>query len=339
MAAAAALLTSANLAAQTTSTQVDSVRHQISFIVGPFSVPAFDKAMVEQMSEGAMDMSHEGPTTTYRFEWPVDGYAKGFRVEVRDANGRLLPRTLLHHVIGVNLDRRQFIYPAVERLFGLGKETESVTLPGKLAVPIDRSSRLGYYVSWHNDTGKSYTGVSVRVIMDWVPATAKRELIAVLPVWIDVNNTVGGDNTFDVVPGKSSKAFDFVAPLSGRILGIGGHLHDYGVAVRLDDPETSKTLVRLTATKDAAGHMESVSRKFYVFNAIRLKGGHHYRLVAEYDSPLSHTLINGAMGNIGAVFAPDDPAKWPRIDASDAAFARDMSTLGLGRWAASRVAH
>ena len=53
--------------------------------------------------------------------------------------------------------------------------------------------------------------------MTWAPAAAARDLIAVLPVWLDVNNEVGGTNTFDLTPGKSMKSYEFVAPVGGRI--------------------------------------------------------------------------------------------------------------------------
>ena len=36
---------------------------------------------------------------------------------------------------------------------------------------------------------------------------------------MDVNLTVGGSNTFDVPPGKSTKAFEFSLPVGGRLLG------------------------------------------------------------------------------------------------------------------------
>ncbi len=325
---AIAISTPANLHAQQTSTRVNRDTHEVSFVVSPFNVPPMDHHAM--MNHSSMQMGHdEGVRTLYQFEWPVDGYAKGFRVEVRDAKGKVLPTTLLHHVTGVNLDRRQFIYPSSERLFGIGKETEAVLLPGQLAVPLEKGQRIGYYVAWNNDTGRELKGVSVHVIMTWVPASVSRQLIAVLPVWLDVNNEVGGTNTFDLTPGKSMKSFEFTPPVGGRILGIGGHLHDYGVAMRLEDAETGAVLVRLPATLDNGGRIVSMARKFYAFNALKLREGHRYRVVAEYNSPLREVVPKGAMGNMFAVIAPDDLRKWPAIDPSDPSFKRDMESLGI----------
>jgi hypothetical protein len=324
-------LFSSPLIAQQTSIRMDATRHEVSFDVGPFDVPAMSMHAMHGMDHSSMQMGHDEETRTlYQFTWPVDGYAKGFRVEVRDARGRMLPVSLLHHVTGVNLDRRQYIYPAAERLFGIGKETEEVLLPGSLAVPLAKGQHIGYYVAWNNDTGRELKGLTVKVIMTWAPAAVTRDLIAVLPLWLDVNNEVGGTNTFDLAPGKSVRKFEFTAPASGRILGISGHLHDYGVAMRLEDAETGALLVRLAATKDATGRIKSIARKFYAVNAIHLLEGHRYRVVAEYDSPLDHPVPKGAMGNIVGVIAPDDLKKWPVLDLKDASVRRDLASLGLG---------
>ena len=286
--------------------------------------------MMPGMEHGTM--SHDGPLTLYRFDWPVDGYGKAFRIEVRDSRGALLPRSLLHHVIGINLDRRQFIYPAAERLFAIGKETEDVTLPGALGVPLQQGDRLGFYVAWHNDTGHELRNVSVRIVMNWVSANAARQIISVLPVYLDINNVIGGDNTFDIPPGKSSRSFDFTSPVSGKLIAVGGHLHDYGAAMRLEDAATGATLVRLPATRDNSGRIRSVARKFYAFNPLKLQAGHRYRIVAEYDSPLHETIKNGAMGNLVAAIAPDDPNQWPAIDPTNPSFKKDMLSLGIASW-------
>lgn len=318
------------LSAQTVTTSVDSVRHEVVISASAFNVPAMDQR--EMMPGMEHSMEPPGPLKLYRFEWPVAGYGKAFRIEVRDSRGALLPRSLLHHVIGINLDRRQFIYPAAERLFAIGKETGNVTLPGALAIPLEQGQRLGFYVAWHNDTGHDLNNVTVRIVMSWVPASAARQLIAVLPVYLDISNDIGGDNTFDVPPGKSSKSFDFISPVSGKLIAVGGHLHDYGAAMRLEDAATGATLVRLPAERERNGHIKSMPRKFYAFNPLKLQEGHRYRIVAEYDSPLSETVKKGAMGNLVGAIAPDDPSRWPAIDPTNPSFKKDMWSIGIGTW-------
>src|SRR5512138_546068 len=88
-----------SLRAQQASTRIDKDKHEVSFVVGPFVVPPMDHHMM--MNHGSMQMGHdETVRTLYQFDWPVDGYAKGFRVEVHDSKGKVLPTSLLHHVTG-----------------------------------------------------------------------------------------------------------------------------------------------------------------------------------------------------------------------------------------------
>ena len=317
------------LSAQAVTVRVDSTRHEVVIEAGPFGIPAEDPEMLKEMKVGNVAMHHDDEVEVFRFDWPVDGLARGFRLELRDSAGAPLPPALLHHLIAINFDRRQFAYSATERLFGAGKEAQQASLPGTLAVPLDLGQRLGFYVAWHNETGQDVTGATLRIVMSWVPRKAAPRYTAVMPVYLDVNNDVGGDNTFDIPPGKSSKAFEFQAPVGGRLIAITGHLHDYGAALRLEDAETDKVLVRLPGRRDADGKILGVAQKVFLFRPIRLQDGHRYRVVAEYDSPLSHTIQKGAMGNIDGVFAPDSPLRWPAIDPNDPTFIKDIESLKI----------
>jgi hypothetical protein len=318
-----------SLAAQTVVTRVDSARHEIIVDAGPFDVPAIDQEMAREMEMDHMAMHHDEEVRVFRFDWPVDGPGRGFRVEVLDSSGAPLARALLHHLIAINFDRRQFIYPAAERLFGIGKESPAVMLPGTLAVPLDSGQRLGFYVSWHNDSGHDLTGAKIRIVMNWIPRKLARSYTAVLPIYLDVKNEIGGNNTFDVPPGKSSATFDFDAPVDGQLLAVSGHLHDYGQSVRLEDAETGKVMVNLAATRDADGKIVSVAQKVFLFRPLKLRARHHYRVVAEYDSPLQKTIADGAMASIVGVFAPASATEWPPINPRDPTFRKDIESLRL----------
>ncbi len=317
------------LSAQTVTTRVDSARHEVVIEAGPFAIPAEDPEMLMEMKMGNGAMRHDEEVQVFRFDWPVDGLGRGFRLELRDAGGALLPGSILHHFIAINFDRRQFAYSATERLFGAGKESQRASLPGTLAVPLALGQRLGFYVAWHNDTGRDINGATLRVVMNWVSRKAAPRYTAVMPVYLDVNNDIGGDNTFDIPPGKSSKAFEFQAAVGGQLIALSGHLHDYGSALRLEDAETDKVLVRLEGKRDADGKILGVAQKMFFFRPIRLRDGHRYRVVAEYDSPLQHTIEKGAMGNIDGVFAPDSPSRWPAIDPNDPTFRKDIESLRI----------
>jgi hypothetical protein len=305
---------------------VDSSRHELIITAGPFDLPN-----MPPMDEAAMmnlGMSHDTPVQ--RFEWPVDGWFRGFRVALTNAEGQPVPRHVMHHLIMVNFGRRQLIYPAAERLMGAGTETDSeVSVPKTIGVPMKPGMPLGMYVAWHNDTGKDLQGVTLKLTMLWTPKNQNPQPANSLPIYMDVNLTVGGSNTFDVPPGKSSKSFEFTLPVGGRLLGVGGHMHDYGVRVQLQDAETGKVLTSVQATRDSAGKVHKISRRLFGVSGegLRLKANHKYRVVGEYNNPTGQTLIKGAMAHMVGLFVPDDMNAWPAIDPKDPVYQRDLASL------------
>ena len=302
--------------------RVDSAHHVVLVTVGPF-----DLTDMSGMADMDMDDMHDNPDKVFRFQWPVDGYLRGFDVDVRDAAGRPVPREVLHHMIGVNFDRRQLVHDAVERLFGWGKETDPVTLPAGIGVPLEHGTHLGMYAMWHNTTGHDITGAYIHLKLLWIPNN--KHPMEGLPLYIDVNNHIGGNTTFDVPPGHSTHAFTFEFPISGGIVGVGGHLHDYGTSVSLQDAESGKTLVTLKAKRDAKGHVEHVGRFIFGFNteALHVDAGHKYRLTAVYDNPTGKNIPDGGMGHINGLFVPDDYAQWPKLDPNDPDIRKDVAGL------------
>jgi hypothetical protein len=254
-------------------------------------------------------MEH-GAQDVLRFAWPVDGYLRGFWVDMHDAQGRPLPRSVLHHLIGVNFDRRQLVYHAVERLFGWGAETDKVELPGGLGVPLPMGDHLGVYAMFHNETGKDIPAAYLRVTLEYIPRRGNR-VTSVYPFYADVNNHIGGVTTFDVPPGRSEHSYEFELPVGVRMIGIGGHIHDYGSYVELQDAATGKVLARLNARRDAQGHVTGVGRFMYGYNsdALHLLPHHPYRVIAVYDNPTSRTIKDGGMGHINGAIIADDPTK------------------------------
>ena len=185
------------------------------------------------------------------------------------------------------------------------------------------------YVAWHNDTGKDLEGVFLKLTMLWTPKNQNPRPVNSLPIYMDVNLTVGGTNTFDVPAGKSTKSFEFTLPVGGRLLAVGGHLHDYGVRVRLEDVESGRILTTVNATRDAAGHVTKIDHKLFGVSGegLRLRAGRHYRVLSEYDNPTGQTIHNGAMAHMVGLFAPDDVRKWPQIDPNDATYQKDLASL------------
>ena len=326
--------------APTVTVAVDSGKKELTITAGPFNLPN----MPPMEDHGMMDLGMSHDTPIQQFEWPIDGWFRGFRIELTDGAGRPVPRDVIHHMIMVNFGRRQLVYPAVERLMGAGTETEDLSVPKTIGVPMTPGMRLGMYVAWHNDTGRDLNDVHLKIVMLWTPKNQNPQPVNSLPIYMDANLTVGGSNTFDVPPGQSEKAFEFTLPVSGRILGIGGHLHDYGVRVRLEDAESGKVLTVVEAKRDSAGKVSAVSHKLFGVSGegLKMKAGHRYRVVGVYDNPTGQTLVKGAMAHMAGLFVPDDMSKWPRIDPANPEYQRDLAALqvrGHGQAAGQHAGH
>jgi hypothetical protein len=309
------------------SVTIDSSRHELTITSGPFDLPNMppmeDHAMMD------LGMSHD--TRLQHFKWPVNGWFRGFRVELVDGKGRAVPPHVMHHMVMVNFSRRQLLYSAAERLMGTGAETEEASVPKTIGVPMKPGMKLGMYIAWHNDTGEDLEGVYLKLIMLWTPKNQNPQPVNALPIYLDVNLTVGGHNTFDVPPGKSSKAYEFTLPVGGRLLAVGGHMHDYGSAVRLEDAETGKVLTHVDAERDSKGKLVKVSRKLFgvTGDGLRLKAKHRYRVVGEYDNPTGKLRVKGAMASMVGLFVPDDMKRWPTIDPRDPTYQRDLASLDV----------
>jgi hypothetical protein len=305
---------------------VDSSRHEVTLTTGPWSLPNMPPMEDHAMMEGAAG-SDDAPVQ--HFEWPVDGWFRGFKYEIVDAKGTVLDRRLMHHMIVVNFDRRQLLYPAVERIAGAGSETDDASVPKTIGVPLSRGMDLGFYIMWHNESGEDLDGVYLKYTMLWTPTNQNPRPVTSLPLYMDVNLTVGGSNTFDVPPGRSEKAYEFTLPVGGRLLGVGGHMHDYGSLVKLMDVESGKELTRVTAKRDSSGKVLGISRKLFgvTGDGLKLKANHRYRVVGVYDNPTGQLRPNGAMAHMVGLFVPDDMSQWPVVDKADPTMRRDLASL------------
>jgi len=300
--------------------QVDSSRHEVRILTRPFDLP-------DMSGEHDHSKSHDSPV--YRFTWPVEGWFRGFRIRVLDESGAPLPKRLMHHMIMINYDRRQLVYPAAERLWGAGIETGNFSLPKSIGVPLTPGTPLGMYIAWHNSLGHDLRGVRLEIAMQWLPHNLLPRPVDVLPLYLDVNLTVGGGNEFDIPPGRSEKAFDFTVPTEGRILGVSGHLHDYGKEVRLEDGRSGRVLTRVQARVRQDGSVRGMERRLFGVSGegLKLKAGHPYRVVAVYDNPTGETIVKGAMGSIAGIFAPKDVRAWPAIVLEDSLYRKDLRFL------------
>jgi len=318
---AAALCCTGVAAAQTPrpGVTVDRRHHRVVVVAGPFDLEPM--APMEGMSMESMMPD----TLAQAFAWPVQGWFRGFESEVVDSLGRPLPRDLLHHFVLVDLDRRTLFAPVAERLAAAGETPSSAVAPASVGAPLAAGQRLALYIMWHNGHPAPERGVYLRVKLLWSPADEQPRPLSAFPVNLDVNARYGQSNTYDVPPGRHEKSAIITFPLSGWLLGAGGHLHDYGESVRLEDATSGKVLARINAVVGDSGQIEALPFDILALwdRGLRIKAGHPYRLVATYNNTTPDTLRD-VMGEMMGVFAPDHPERWPAVDYSDSVYLADL---------------
>jgi hypothetical protein len=321
------------------TTRVDSARHVVVITLGPCRVPALgpmDAAMpgmpgMSDMHE--MDMEH-GPgheDVRVHFRWPVDVWMRGFDLKLYDANHHQLDQpTTMHHFELLDFDRRQLVYPLVERVFGMGEETSSALVPKTVGLPLDHGMDMALYVMWNNHTDHDLEGVTFELSIPYSPRNLSPRPTIVLPFKADVNIHPGRGDGFDLPPGGGSRASIFTVGTSGRLLAIGGHLHDYGKELRLEDAATGRVLARVRAERRADGTVAGVAHGLYgvLGRGPHLIAGRPYRLVAVYQGSPADS-IRGAMGVMGGIFAPDDYRRWPPIDRANPDYLIDLNPPAL----------
>lgn len=297
---------------------VDSARREVAITIGPYDLPSEPDMPMMDMQ----DAEDHSP----RFAWPADTWLRAYRIQVTDREGHALPARLLHHFALVDFDRRELVYPVVDRVFGGGEETGDVTLPVGIAVRVPAGDRVGFYFMWHNQTGHDLTGVSLRVSFTWTPRNLQPAPELVVPFWVDVSYHAGDDNTFAAPPGSTVKSCVFSFPVSGHLLAASAHLHAWGAALRLEDSATGRVIANVGVERGPDGEPRKISRELFGIWGMgpHLEAGRRYRVVAVYDNPTDST-INGVMGLLGGLFAPDRPDAWPALDRSDSTYQRDLA--------------
>jgi hypothetical protein len=120
--------------------------------------------------------------------------------------------------------------------------------------------------------------------------------------------------------------YEFTLPLSGHLLAAGGHLHEHGMSLRIEDAETGNVIVRVISDRAPDGTVRGVSRHLFgIFSeGPRLLAQHRYLLVVSYENPTSDSLP-AVMGVFGGLFVPDHPEQWPQLVRSNPMYLADLA--------------
>lgn len=293
-------------------TVLDREAGRIRIRVGPFHLPAAGDPQSMQLA----------PARTVSL--PAGGWFTGFRVRVVDGAGNELPSSLVHHVNLVLPGRRDLFTPGLYRLAAAGGETAPVRLSWPLAVALEDHESVLVVVMMHNATDAAVHDATVEIALDYRPFGLLPRM-RVETLYLDAVEHGLGTHTWDLPPGRSQRSWQGSPAVPGRILALGGHLHRYGVRIRLEDVTKGRVLWDGVPERAPDGAILSIPpARFLSRLGIPLDPSHVYRITAFYENPTGRTIPDGAMGTIGGVFKPDPAAEWPAADPTHAFYKADL---------------
>ncbi|MGZ4812368.1 MAG: hypothetical protein ACXVZI_06330 [Terriglobales bacterium] len=249
----------------------DTDKREITAKLGPLYLPA-----------------HTDHTATHQplpqfLTIPFDGWITAYHPSLVDDAGNKLPGRMLHHVAFWNTRRSDFLCPnKEEHIFGAGGEMNDwPALPG-FGYRVHKGDRIRVTTMFHNPTGQDYPSAWLVVRMEYQPETAS--LKSVYPAWFDVKQC--GDSSFPIVTGGMTLNAEIPVNFSGRLLGVGGHMHDYGEQLVLSDETQKQSIAKLDSTLDGEGHIQSMPVVVFLERGgFPLKKGDEVPVQAKYGNP------------------------------------------------------
>jgi hypothetical protein len=269
---------------------------------------------------------------------PVSGWIEGYAGEVVDSAGRPVPSVVIHHLNLIVPGRRELFSTIMQRLGAAGAETPPVELPrlfghAIMGYPISRGDTVLVTIMLNNPTNATYAHARLRVRLSYAAENAWPRPVAIYPYYLDVTPPAGV-HAYALPPGRSEKSWEGHPAVAGRILAVGGHLHEYGVSLRLEDVTARRVLWETAPVTDAAGNIVSIPTKAFWWRfGVPVYPDHTYRATAVYQNPTGKAIPDGAMGALGGVFLPDDMRRWPAVDRSSPEYQRDVQVTydtGMG---------
>jgi hypothetical protein len=279
----------------------DAAVQTLTVRVGPLNLPA------------SSDHTAVAQAPTVFLDIPFSGWITAYHPRLVDGAGQPEPGRLLHHVAFYNTARPDFLCPdKQEHIFGAGGEMNDwPALPG-FGYRVHKGDRIRISTMFHNPTETSYPRIWLEVKLDYRTASQSEPLKNVYPAWFDVEEC--GDSAYNLGPGRTLKMGQFKLGFSGRLLAVGGHMHDYARQLDLFNLTRGEDLTALKAQLDSAGRIQSMPIvRFTDRGGYKLEKGDLLRVSAIYDNPLGKSIPEGAMGIVVGYFLPDNDAEVARL--------------------------
>ncbi len=278
----------------------DAAARRLTVRLGPLKLPA--------------NSGHRAVAQPPEFflEMPFEGWITAYHPRLVDASGGAIPGRLLHHVAFWNTGRSDFLCPnKQEHIFGAGGELNDwPALPG-FGYAVGRGEKIRINTMFHNPTDTSYVEAYLVIEMEYETPGEGRALNSVYPAWFDVQEC--GNSSYDLPAGTSSNSGRFRLGYPGVLLGVGGHLHDFGQSVRLQDLTRQQEVAELKAELDSEGRIRSMPiANFAARGGYRMNRGDTFEVTANYQNPGAEEP-QSAMGIAVGYFLPDDDSEMAEL--------------------------
>jgi hypothetical protein len=116
-----------------------------------------------------------------------------------------------------------------------------------------------------------------------------------------------GNSSYDLPAGNSKKVGSIAVKYAGVLLGVGGHMHDYGQQLTLEDSRSKDPVAVLLAKTDVHGHLLGMPVvTFFQTGGYAFSIGDKLTVTSTYNNPSGKLLHDGAMGIVVGYFVPQD---------------------------------
>ena len=279
------------------STRNDASAHVLTVRLGPMNLPAHsDHMAIAQPAD-------------VHFAIPFDGWVLAYHPGLSDQAGNSLPGTLLHHVAFWNTKRADFLCPNFqEHIFGAGSEmADWQAVPG-FGYRVHPGDRIRVSSMFNNPTATDYPQTYLEVKLDYEPAGSV-QVKNVYPAWFDVQECRQMSD-YDLQAGNNVTSGSLKLSYPGRLLGVGGHMHNFGRELRFENVTRKEEIAKLEAKSDDQGHLLSIPIVLFLDRGgYHLNKGDEVRVTAAYENSSGHDLPKGAMGIVVGYFLPDNDAE------------------------------
>jgi hypothetical protein len=274
---------------------------------GPFNIPG-----APDNPDGSHGHGHTGNQFQFFVQKPcTDCYVTSMQADLVYPDGRRAGWSTdagLHHMVMFNSSWGRsdatcggsFLGFLGERFFASGDER----------TPTATNDMAGYYVSWLDSWNMIYElanynstpqDVKIRMTYKWVPASTPG-MTRVDPVWLDIDQC--GDSQVAIGAGQTQQEWTWTVNRPGKLLGLGGHVHDHGIDVTVTNQTTGKQLCRSVAGYGESplyighhgeAHISSMStcQGTLTRPIDTLTNGQRVRMVSRYNAP---EPVSDAMG-------------------------------------------